>query len=172
MNPEDKLRDLLKAKFISKKRGKSGKWVYEYAKSKGEGKKEDKIDSLAPKVVEKIKKENSTEEIKKKIDYFSDDIEISKKTLEVLKNQKQTENTKKGIIRYETGIANKEYFVKELNKFVSDKSPIVSKKRTPQIPEELQQKREKEKKQDKTETMSKAQIEPWRLSLMKVDNRV
>lgn len=39
MNERDKLKELLKAKYISRKKGKGGKWEYEYAEPKGQERK-------------------------------------------------------------------------------------------------------------------------------------
>ncbi len=77
---------------------------------KSEGK---KVSDLAPKVVEKIKKEGISS-VKNSIEKFKKDAEVSKKTLAVLKKQGSDKQTKSGIEKYTQSIADKEYMAKEL----------------------------------------------------------
>ena len=71
------------------------------------------LSRLTTRLAKNLKKE-SPEHIKFIIEKFENNVANAKKTLAVLKNQRQGADTLKGITRYEQAIRDKEYLVKEL----------------------------------------------------------
>lgn len=152
MNEVNKLRSLLKTKYKRRWKGKGGKWEYEYAKPKGEGKKgkgevEDKSPVSQLKQWDK-KNINDLKDILSKMDSDTKDRVMSNLPSANIPSDIDTSYPVWAVD--EKGMA-----------LVGEAADSI---------EPISEIREYQQEQKKP-TKKAAQVEPWRLSLMKVDNR-